>query len=748
MTTLAEIRQQNPQYNTLSDQDLADRLYDKFYAGKIGREDFYKRVGFERGGPTVDAAAELERQNTKRVLDYLSKPNSLLGKPKTQEMIEATDPSIGRDYIRKDTRTPIQRGAEVVSGFGREAANELLLGGGDEAKALLESILSKGQPSEVFAAEQQKQKQLREQFAVTNPGAATAGAVGGVVFNPLNLIGGEAIAAAPSVLGRTARAAGVGSGVGAVTGGLSTEGGAEDRLTGAGIGAGIGAAAGGAAQPVMELLGFGARKGFEGGRAIYNTIRNQVQARANPQGQADRLLTQAFMDDAVPLGFGPAPVPAPQSGQGLINLGGENVAALGRQATVAPGPSRTRAQQFFEEQRAGQVDRTADELRGLSDRGYYGTVEELDATRRTAARPLYDIAYSQPAVEQWTPRIAELFRRPSMRAALARAQRIAAEEGRDPRELGLTFNDAGDPVFLAGADANGQIPSVQTMDYVKRGLDDVVEQYRDRTTGRLNLDTEGRAINNTRAEFVGIMRQGNPDYAVALDAWAGPSHALDTVELGRDLYRVKGAPADGIRRFQALTPQDQELARIGFMRNAIEDVGQVGEGGSVYQRLFGNPNKRAMFEVMFPDRESFDRFAAAMQRERQMLATDRMVRGGSPTSRIDAEKETFEAATNFLNWTEALRSGNPLRLLGVAADKGRALTRGVTPEVAEALGNRLFTTDPIDIQRILSQAAASTPPPQVPPAQSLMRLGRRTPVPAMFGYGSGQLGAMFASPGY
>ena len=66
-------------------------------------------------------------------------------------------------------------------------------------------------------------------------------------------------------------------------------------------------------------------------------------------------------------------------------------------------------------------------------------------------------------------------KRPSMKAAFAKAQRIAAEEGRNPKELGLDFNQAGDPQFLAGADELGQVPSTQTLDYIKRGLDDVVE---------------------------------------------------------------------------------------------------------------------------------------------------------------------------------------------------------------------------------------------------------------------------------
>lgn len=47
MPTLTEIRQQFPQYSDLSDQDLADGLYKKFYQD-LPREEFEKKIGIQR----------------------------------------------------------------------------------------------------------------------------------------------------------------------------------------------------------------------------------------------------------------------------------------------------------------------------------------------------------------------------------------------------------------------------------------------------------------------------------------------------------------------------------------------------------------------------------------------------------------------------------------------------------------------------------------------------------------------------
>jgi len=45
MATLIEFRQKNPEYNSVSDVVLADALHQKFYADKIPRNDFFKKLG-------------------------------------------------------------------------------------------------------------------------------------------------------------------------------------------------------------------------------------------------------------------------------------------------------------------------------------------------------------------------------------------------------------------------------------------------------------------------------------------------------------------------------------------------------------------------------------------------------------------------------------------------------------------------------------------------------------------------------
>lgn len=43
--TIADIKQKYPEYNKFSDQELADKLYNKFYSGKIPKDEYYNKIG-------------------------------------------------------------------------------------------------------------------------------------------------------------------------------------------------------------------------------------------------------------------------------------------------------------------------------------------------------------------------------------------------------------------------------------------------------------------------------------------------------------------------------------------------------------------------------------------------------------------------------------------------------------------------------------------------------------------------------
>lgn len=649
-----------------------------------------------------------------------------------QETAPPLSPNAGFGSQTADTIGNVE---DYINGLAGAAGRGMTFGTYDEAGALGKTLAQSTQPTNIsdvvmraasgqsapsfgqrFITNDKAENAAIDQFKAQNPIVGNTAEIAGMLASPVGTAGTGFIQRGGNVATRALRAAGVGGAVGAGAGAVQSDGGLADRAQAALYGGALGTAGAGIFNPAAEAL----TGAF---RTAGGTIANQWRALRNPQNQAQRLLASALIRDQQTV---PQAIAALRASPdlGIVNAGGQNVSALGRAATVAPGNARTQAADFFENQAGGMADRAADAVGPLTPRGYYGTVEQLDQTRRATAAPLYEAAYAQPAVDQWTPQLNNLLTRPSAREAAERAARIAADEGRNPTELGLTFNAAGDPVFVDGA-RNGQIPTVQTLDYIKRGLDDMVEQYRNPVTGHLDLNTAGRATNNLRAQLVSTLRSGNANYAAALDAWGGPSHALDMVQYGRDLWRASGNPADRLRAFAQMAPADQEMVRVGLAREAINKIGTLGDNSSVYSALVGNRNKRAVFEAAFPSRQAFDQFATAMRRERDILGTQRTVMGGSPTARIGAENaDAMQQLGGHLGILKQLLTGHPIQALGTAVTRAGNVQRGMSEPVANELGNILFNPSAPQNVALLQQLQGTPAIPGI--LQQIIRQQGRT----------------------
>jgi hypothetical protein len=84
MATLIEFRQQNPEYNNVPDLALADALHQKFYADKISRPDFFKKLGLVGadipGAENVTSLPQQEVSLRDRILGTVEAPVLAAGK--------------------------------------------------------------------------------------------------------------------------------------------------------------------------------------------------------------------------------------------------------------------------------------------------------------------------------------------------------------------------------------------------------------------------------------------------------------------------------------------------------------------------------------------------------------------------------------------------------------------------------------------------------------------------------------------
>lgn len=340
---------------------------------------------------------------------------------------------------------------------------------------------------------------------------------------------------------------------------------------------------------------------------------------------------------------------------------------------------------------SGSVGRlTGDINEAFGAEGAYDARQALMAARKTAAKPQYDAAYAHPPINPDEMRpdgaIGAMLDRPSVRAGMANARKIAAEEGVDMNTLGIDLNEQGEPIL-------SRVPTWQTLDYMKRGIDNVVEQYRNPTTGKLDLDTYGRAADITRGEFVGTLRDLNDAYGKALDTWGGPSRSLDSIQVGMDA--LKRSPEQNAARLAEMTPNDREFAKLGIGQVLRDIANKRGPLASEFDRVagtqYGSKFTREQLRPFFQDEGAYKKFVDAVTAETVMPRTSNRVLGGSPTAERLSEDESPISAGDIAHTALAGALGHHGTFLNRLGHHAQTLWDRRDPElnaeIARILGN-------------------------------------------------------------
>lgn len=314
---------------------------------------------------------------------------------------------------------------------------------------------------------------------------------------------------------------------------------------------------------------------------------------------------------------------------------GRGAKGLTRALANVPGPGQDMIENALTTRQALAPQRMlASTARDLGDdgAGYYRSLGDLDAARKSAAKPLYDEAYARPAPQ--SDDLDALRARPSIRSAYSRAARIAAEEGRDPAGLGFAFDDAGDVTHI-------KTPTMQTYDYVKRGLDDVLETYRDKTTGKLVLDEEGRAVLGTLNELRSRLTTMNPKYGEALDAYAGPTKQMSAMRRGRDVVTGR-QDAEMVDDFMGRMSNDERDAMKLGMARGLSDKFRSGNPQKAFRDIARNPVTQDRMRAGFANPEAFNRFLADVEGEAGAQKSFNDILSGSRTTPL---AEDIKSAT-------------------------------------------------------------------------------------------------------
>lgn len=634
-------------------------------------------------------------------------------------------------------------GPNTVRDFTTRAVQPVTMGAADELVSAVPAVAAarRGQPVRQAASQSQReQSKDRDRIKRERPKLATAADLtGGALSVALPVpLAGRFIAGAGTTGGTALRTGLVGGVQGATTGFLGADEG--ERLAGMAGGAGVGAVTG-AALPfaVAGLSNVGQR--------VAPIVQRFVQ-RAAPVVEDVGRAVPGVDDLTANLGMrmrsmGPATPPAPDlptpeqialrhlnrnlqtSGMTLDDLRAAPddlfaAEAMGRTSQRQLGALARREGQTGDllEQavaerrlaRPGVLQNEFARATGVSPEAAAGDIESIvDAGRRSSA-PLYDAAYQDPI--EMTPVLSGLSSRPTVQRAMANARRMMLDDGLDPNVVGLEVSPAsGDIPEMVRVTR----PSLQTWDYVKRGLDDELERLRDTTTGRLPRTNQVRQITELAQTLRGELTRQSPNYRQALANSADYLSTRSAFDRASSLLSNNRVTE---REFATAVGRMTDTERAALRAGAANWAFDLVQTGRMTPRVLAQPRIRAKLTALLGE-EGAGNLIATAEREMQKAAFEN--RYGFVNSTTDELRAAGQELDEGLGGTQGRSIGRALmNPLGTARDLGaQAIDFGVrmaqTGQVParDALG-RAYTMSPRELADYLAANPINLPPPVIP----------------------------------
>jgi len=293
--------------------------------------------------------------------------------------------------------------------------------------------------------------------------------------------------------------------------------------------------------------------------------------------------------------------------------------------------------------------------KALGGDNYYDMVDDLTHGLRNKAKNLYDEAYEFGAVDD--KRILSLLEsNPRFKQAYEQAKRIAKSE-QDADILaggdGKAFELIPYEISMDGDKVVGAVlPDVRTLDYIKRGLDDIIRRGFD---GVGLAPTEAAALRKLRNGFVDVVDEvtevdGVSAYKTARKMYAGEIEVIDALEAGKKEFN-KLAPEEIAKRFKNMSAAEGEAFIVGVNRYLTDLVNNPAHNANYAQRIIGSKNTRLKLQAMFPDLDDAGMalYEAALMREAQMFKEIGGTLNNSRTAKRMAGQRDLQDTDNIMD---------------------------------------------------------------------------------------------------
>lgn len=523
----------------------------------------------------------------------------------------------------------------------------VLMSSGDELEAWVRSKLSKRPMEEIRQEINAKNQAFKTKYPVESAyqeflGAAAPSLVS-TMFPPLEVATAPRTVSALNALRNTLRfnperPIMSSAKLGATTGAIGGAGGAEPGSRGAGaLYGGIGGGALGIAVPVAG--GFLGKVGQTAMDFVRGTGPKQYASQAEKKlveqmraaGVTREDLMRMSQEDYRNLGI-PSTMAhyLPETTEAVITKGGApEIAALEKKLIgVQRGETKRAEQKLKDKLRPGE---------------YYADDATLTGQLRANARTMYNDAYAVGEVND--PRIMKVLENPTFKKAFEEAKAISKTEaaaaelaGEDPSQYLLR------EVYVPKEVQPGifelelkELPDVRTLDYIKRGLDAVIEKgYK----GEGMSTAQANALRKLRDQYVAAIDENVPAYAAARAKYKGDLEVKEALNMGKtDFNRLD---AEQISQFMTTASDAEKQAfRTGAIRHLQNNIFDRPNAAG---KIVNSDKLSNKLQALFDSPEEYALVKAALEKEALLYQNASKALTGSRTAIKQEAKASLEKA--------------------------------------------------------------------------------------------------------
>lgn len=600
-----------------------------------------------------------------------------------------------------DEQAAYGRAERYATNYGMidTALRHAALGFGDELRSAMgatkDVVTGAGEFGPSYRGRERAEQAGMQKFAVEHPQQNLAATLAGSVASALGSGGpvGAVLKRVAGGGGTALRAARAGAVYGAATGAGEADGGASDRLAGAAMGAGTGAVAGAALHGTVGL-----------GQSVWRALTQSGEERAAERANA-LIVDRMRQGGETPGSVAARAADSRTNGKpdALLDLAGEPITRLGRDATGFPTKGASELTRFVGDRMADQPERVVGDLARTGKMTRVNTneaIETLAQERRALSEPMYQVIRN---VEVDHPQLRPLFELPDFRKAYALAEKVADRyaavgEGQPlpPLEALFPAPSTGRAIVPAGiAPVGAPTPkmTIGTLDQVKRAIDDVLYVEKKRMG-----PTDAASLKRVRHALVMIGDDATRDasgksaYYEARRVFEGPTKLMEQLEDGGTHFLgPKTTPADVAAHLKTLGDAEREAYKASVLDGVATKLDNARSGRDV-AALLDTPNTAKKLQLLFDDPKDYQAWRAAFETERGYGATRNLVAGGSRTTPMAAGMADIEGAPNDLLVAGA-KSASTAKLSPIAAALWRRATagwRGIrSASTADAIAQKL-----------------------------------------------------------